>query len=583
MRKPNETGTFRQLIVAAGLLFGGVTLALAEPEAKKAEPPKKPRAGKPVAQSAPPEAFLNYDAWKDVPSTPLEPGEIDRLLEKEFDAGGIEPSPPAGDEAFLRRVRLDLTGTLPTPAEIEEFLADEEPEKRARLVEWLLEDEAYGRHWARYWRQTIAAVEAPFGESVVKEFEDWLAADLQQNKSWAAITRALVTAEGALKKGDGPGANGAVFFLGRHNGPDGDIVRTSETARLFLGIQIQCAQCHNDRRTGLWKQVQFHEMAGFYARLNVTGNSGQLVKLVSKPNGEHEMPDRMDPKAGSLTYPRFLDGQAPAEGLGDRERRQALADYLTSEQNYWFSAALVNRIWSELLGQPFYERVDDLSPKSAVVFPALAVRLAAAFRGSGYDLKALFRAIATSQAYQREVRLGESLDAHLKFAGVYPAQLRADVLWQALSGLLGPLPEGTQGLDAFKGEFDFDPSLKADEVAGSITQALWMLNSPLLNDRIKVADYRLPPPKGPQAKGKPGDNPPRPTLLKALLAEYGDDDDAVIRAIYLHTLARRPTERELQTCRQYLAESQKGSIARNVALEDILKALINSTEFLKKR
>jgi hypothetical protein len=323
-------------------------------------------------------------------------------------------------------------------------------------------------------------------------------------------------------------------------------------------------------------------------------SSGQLVKVGSKNNGEHEMPDRKDPKLAYITYPRFLDGKAPEDpaGASDQVRRKALAEFLTAEDNYWFSAAYVNRIWNTLLGQAFYERVDDLSPKSEVIFPAVASRLAAAFRGSRYDTKALIRAIVQSKAYQREVRLGESSEDHLRFASVYPTRLRAHVLWQALTQVLGPLPENTPLLGSFMAEFDFDPSLRAEEVDGTITQALWLLNSTVVDERVKVQTYRLPPPRpaqGPMPKDNDKkkeatkvDNQPRPTLLKRLLDEYGDDDPAIVRAVYLHTLARRPRQSELETCQQYLEESKQRSVSRKEAFEDILKALINSTEFEQK-
>jgi hypothetical protein len=578
------------LAAVAIAVSGGLTSARVKadekPAEKKARPPAR-RPSKPVAESAPPEALLTSEAWRDLPATPLEPGEIDQLLETEFQTEKVEPAPQTSDEPFLRRLSLDLTGQLPTAAEIMEFLADSDPEKRAKWIEKRLSSDAYARYWARFWREAITAVEAPNAEALAPQFEDWLCTQFKQNRSWAEIVRDLITAEGTLKKGEGE-KDAAVFFLGRHTGPDGDNVRTAETARLFLGVQIQCAQCHNDRRTNFWKQVQFHEMAGFFARMAIGGSSGSMVKIGSKNNGEHEMPDRKDPKLAYLTYPKFLDGMAPDDpaAASDRERRKALADYLTADDNYWFAAAYVNRIWNALLGQAFYERVDDLSPKGEVVFPAVASRMAAAFRGNRYDTKSLIRAIVSSRAYQRTVRLGESSDEHLQFAAMYPTRLRAEVVWQSLAGVLGPLPDSKQSLGSFMAEFDFDPSLRADEVSGTITQALWLLNSPVLNDRIKVQTYKLPPPApGPAAKGKPkspADNLPRPTLLKQLLDEYRDDDSAVIRAVYLHTLARQPRQTEISTCLKYLEESKQRSISRNEALEDILKALINSTEFVKK-
>jgi hypothetical protein len=589
MRTRICNGRLHWLVAGVILALGGAALAGADPEPKKAAPAarKKGQAAKPVAESAPPEAYLTSEDWRDVATTPLAAGEIDALLEREFQAAKVEASPPADDEQFLRRVSLDLTGALPPAAAIMDFLNDADPDKRVAYIDKLLASDAYARHWARFWRAAITAVEAPNAEPLAPQFEDWLCTQFQKNRSWAEIVRDLLTAQGVFKRGEGE-KDAAVFFLGRFTGPDGDNVRTAETARMFLGIQIQCTQCHNDRRTGFWKQVQFHELAGFFARMAIGGSSGSMVKIESKKNGEHEMPDRKDAKLAYVTYPKFLDGKAPQEPAetADQDRRKALADYVTADDNYWFSAAYVNRIWNALLGQGFYERVDDLGPTSDVVFPAVVARLAASFRGSGYDTKALVRAIVISKAYQRDVRLGTTLDEHLQFAAVYPGRLPAGVLWRGLARVLGPLPENKQGLDSFMAEFDFDPSLRSDEVAGTITQALWLLNSPLLNDRFTAQTYKVPPPQPqpgkPKAAAKPADNQPRPTLLKTLLDEYGPDDDAVIRAVYLHTLARRPRDKELATCRQYLAECTERSIGRTEALEDIVKALINSTEFERK-
>ncbi len=517
-----------------------------------------------------------------MPTTALQPGEIDQLLEKEFKVGKVVLAAPATDEQFLRRARLDLTGQLPTMAEIEQFAADKSADKRSKLIDNLLDSEAYAQHWARYWRDTVTAVEAPFGNGHVPAFKDWLVDQFKQNRNWGAIVRAMLTAEGALKRDDPDKAkNGAVFFLGRFNGPDAEIFQTAETARLFLGIQIQCAQCHDDRRTKIWHQVQFHELAGFFARVQTGGSSGSLIKLNVKTYGEHTMPSR-DPNLQYITHPRFLDGQAPAPNAADGARRKALADFLTSPDNYWFSAAFANRMCNELLGQSFFERVDDLSPKSELVDPPVINRLAASFKGSNYDIKALLRAIANSKAYQRQVRLGESLNEHLQFAAVYPARLRADVLWQELSRVLVNLPVDSVRIKPFTDEFDYDPSIKADEVTGSMGQALWLLNSSLVNERLKIGDVSVPPPPKSEKDAQPVSLTPGPTLLKQLLATHGSDDAAVLRDLYLRALARKPTDREMKINMQYVKDTQP-PLTRNHAFEDILKVLINSTEFQRRR
>jgi hypothetical protein len=321
-------------------------------------------------------------------------------------------------------------------------------------------------------------------------------------------------------------------------------------------------------------------MSGFFARMTVGGSTGEFIKVGSKKGGEHKMPGK-EAKQEFITYPRFLDGKAPEQNSDDAARRKALADYLTSAENYWFSAAFVNRMWTELLGQGFYERVDDLSPKADVVFPKTLVRLAATFRGSGYDTKALLRAITESQAYQRQVRLGESLNQHLKFASVFPSRLRADVLWKSLDCTLGRMPENPFVVKSFLSEFEFDPSLKADEVQGSIAQALWLLNNPIVADRVKVQELRG---SDVNKKGKAiANGPPEPTFLKKLLARHTDDDTGAVRALYLHVLSRRPTDREMQVCLDYLRETKIESGTHNEAFEDLFKGLLNTAEFQRRR
>jgi hypothetical protein len=199
--------------------------------------------------------------------------------------------------------------------------------------------------------------------------------------------------------------------------------------------------------------------------------------------------------------------------------------------------------------------------------------VAGAFRGSNYDVKALFRAIMTSETYQRQIRPGESPEEHLLFASVYPTRLRADALWQSLTGALGQINAGPKfgggrpgggpfgrgfGLEfQFRQEFSFDPSSRPEDVEGSVAQALLLMNNAAIHQKIKATG---------------------PNLLGRVLSSYSDDTEA-LRNVYLRTLARRPTERELARCRQHI--QRVGNRAE--AFEDILWALINSTEFQTKR
>src|SRR5262249_1328546 len=246
-------------------------------QAPKAANGKKPAANKqlPFRQSAPPakpiappaprSSLLTPEAWQQSPLTQIQPGEIDRLVNRELQRDGIEAAPRTTDEQFVRRVMLDLTGQLPVPADVTEFGADRDPNKRAKLVDKLLAGDEYARHWARYWREVIAApVTDRRGSALGRAFEEWMTTQLKENKGWGEIVRAMITAEGGCRFDD-DGQNGAVFLLASHFGNDSANEQAAEVSRIFLGIQIQCAQCH-DHPTDQWKRVQFHELAAYFAR-----------------------------------------------------------------------------------------------------------------------------------------------------------------------------------------------------------------------------------------------------------------------------------------------------------------------------
>jgi hypothetical protein len=526
-------------------------------------------------------AMMSPESWRKAPTGPVQPGEIDRLLAQERHAFKTEPAPQTTDEQFIRRVTLDLTGQLPVPADVSEFVANQDSDKRPKLIESLLESEEYASHWARYWRDVI--VSRATAQQVFLRLprslglEAWLFEQFKANRSWAEMARAMITAEGSVSL-DEPTKNGQTGFLLCHFGPEADNERAAETARVFMGIQIQCAQCH-DHPSDIWKRNQFHELAAFYGRTRekrMPGGAQRIaIEIAAAPNGEHKMPSLEDPKKATTMHPRFLFGEVLPQSLGDVERRKALADAVTSKDNYWFAAAYVNRVWGELMGQAFYQPVDDMGPSKEAVLPNLLARLAVSFRDENFDVKGLFREILNSQTYQQQIRLGESTDQHLLFSAAYPTRLRADSLWQSLVNVLGPVkgpqPQLNQrqavfgGLFArlqnfeanFKREFDFDPSLKADEVESSIPQALLLMNNPLIDGKIQAKDSNL---------------------LARILSAYPQDDDA-LRTLYLRTLARKPTDRELEKSRNYIAKVDN----RTEAFEDLLWALINSTEFQTKR
>jgi hypothetical protein len=566
----------------------------------------------PALASAPPTSQEKHSAapapiapevWKAASRARATPAEIDAMIDSGLARAGVKPGPVIGDEQFLRRAYLDLWGRPPRPEEVSAFLADPSPNKRARLVDRLLEGDAYARHWASYWHDVMASRLVGFeGRILGRSFQTWMTDQLRKNRPWSAITRDMLTATG-ISKFDGSEASktGANFFLASHRGADAVVEQTAETARVFLGIQINCAQCH-DHPFDSWKQAQFHELAAYFARVRTRlvrdpeseqvrfigvelastdrrgGGAGMMRPGFGGFGGAQEY--RMPPKDGSRTpgavvHPRSLDGKSPGRSLSDEQRRKALADYVTGPDNHWFAAAFANRIWGVLVGQPFYSQVDDLGPQREAVHGAVLARLAGSFTGTGHDMKELFRTIMGTEAYQRQSRVGSSRGEHNLFAYSYPTRLRPSQISACLTSTVGSLGGGGFGggrpgmmmgpggrfgggiEGMIRSEFSFDPSLKNDDIEESIPQALILMNSQQLAQKIRASQG---------------------SFLGKVLAE-NKKDEAAVEAVYRQALGRKPTSREVEKCLSHLGKA--GSRAEG--FEDILWALINSAEFLTRR
>jgi len=512
---------------------------------------------------------------------------VDQLLAKEMTPGdGVaeRPSVPLVDDTtFLRRVSLDLVGVPPTPEQITSFSLDTADDKRLTAVDRLLAEKAFGENWARYWRDVILYRRSEDRALLVSNaLVKFLTTALNDEPHWDKIARKFITATGDVRD------EGATAIIMAQMGSAEDT--TAEISRIFLGIQIQCAQCHN-HPTDRWKREQFHELAAFFPRIAirpVRDGEQRSFKVVSvdreakkndkKPKKgqlEHHMPDLNHPdQEGKLMKPVFfVTGQKLDTGLHDQERRDKIADWITARDDRWFAKAFVNRMWSELTGQGFYEPVDDLGPDRKCSAPHTLDYLSEQFANSHYDVKWLMRAITATEAYQRESRARRDVEMQ-PFAAACSQRLRGDQLYNSLALALG-LPEVDEARKRDKDKenyravmnsprgrlnltFGYDPSAPRDEVGGSIPQALFLMNGPELNKALSA---------------RAGN-----TALAQLLSEI-PEDKALVEELYLRTLAREPKATEMAICLDHVHTVGK----RVEAFEDIFWSLVNSTEFLNRK
>jgi len=476
---------------------------------------------------------------------------------------------PAGDEAFIRRLSLDLTGKLPSPEEERAFVASNDAAKRQKLIDRYLAGEAYAVNWARYWRDVVT-YHTPASGNYLRWplFDRWLIEQVRKNRSWGEIVTAMVTATGINDE------CAPVNYLTAQFGNPVEIAAT--TSRVFLGVQIQCAQCH-DAKTEKWKRKQFHEFVAFFGRAKVIQHKDVLGRgtpyaIEGREEGQYYMTDKKNPRRLIAMQPRFLTGEAVSLEAGDTDRRAALARFLTGPKNPWFARAYVNRMWSSLMGWGFYPGVNDLGSGTEPLYPEVLDLLAREWTASGYDMKWLFRTVALTHVYQSHFQPRPRSESSVVVA-VCPSRLRPEQIFEAMVLALGfnendkmipaPAPSSAPAVSRHTGlrnmiyqAFKIDPSLPQEEVHGTMPQALLMMNSVLVNTYIK-------------STGK--------TYLARAL-EKGLPDDAIVTALYERTLARKPKAREMEICRRFLKKVGN----RREALEDIYWSLVNSTEFLMK-
>lgn len=482
---------------------------------------------------------------------------IDELAAAEWTRLGIAPAQDASDQAFLRRVFLDLIGTLPTPDETRRFLASEAAGKRSRIIDELLERPEYVDFWTLKWGDLLRAHRRYLGDKGLGSFNAWLRRSVRENKPLDVMVRELLTAQGNLF------ANGPVAYFFIDQKPE-ELAET--TAQLFLGVRLQCARCHH-HPFEVWGQDDYYGLAAFFTRLETRdsgdkGRFGGMQAVRATPTELRQL--------SVLAKPRlFGELQPVADSNGDV--RQALADWITSRENPFFARNFANRYWSYLIGRGLVEPVDDQRATNPPSNPALLEALSRDFADHGFDVKRLLRTICNSRVYQLGVELAPDRDVDGRlFTHRVPRRLTAEVLLDAVCSVTGAgesfagTPQGTRAISLP------DPAAPSDfletfgrpqrnsacecarDSAPDLLQALHLLNNATLN--AKLADQH----------GRIAD----------LIARSATDQE-MADDLYLAAYSRFPTDEERKT----LADLLAGMPSRAEAWQDVLWTLINSPEF----
>ena len=556
----------------AGILAVGLMALLVAPGSGRAAGAKKSTARKPTVRRrgvpavAVPKAALTGSAREivDYTNTQMRQGWTDNE---------VKPSAVAGDAEWVRRVHLDLVGAIPPLETVEAFLKDRDPAKRTKLIDDLLDNPGYVRNWTTIWSNLLIGRQTPrrVSRTGMRKF---LREAFAKNRPWDKIVFDLVSAEGHFER------NGAVnYLLAQMTMRDEGVQATAKTTRLFMGIQVQCTQCHNHPFND-WKQNQFWEFNNFFRQARRVDHrrydpkSGRMVddysELVFTDFNEKVF---FEQRAGTLQMvePRFFETRVDAKPSTDL--RKELAKLMVAGDNSLISRAMVNRMWGHFFGYGFTKPLDDMGPHNPSTHPELLDRLSREFVKAGYDIKQLARWICNSEPYHltSQVGAGNVVDnpgageAPL-FSHMYLKGMEAEQLYDSLIVATGAHKAGGSGweeseqqrrtwLRQFVIAFGTDENDEATTFNGTIPQALMMMNGELVEKATSAE---------------------RGSFLNKILSGAGTDVSRV-RRLFLSTLTREPSRRELAAAQQLLMENRNSPIT---AYQDLYWALLNSNEFI---
>ncbi len=505
---------------------------------------------------------------------------INKRIQQRWQEEEVTPSPQATDEEWIRRIYLDLTGKIPSPNVVDTFVRNKQTDKRTLLVDHLLGSPDYVSHFTTVWTNLLIGRDETRDVNRAS-LEHFLGDSFAENKSWDSIAGELISAEGDAKE------NGAANFLLAHLNNQA-VPATAITARLFLGTQVQCTQCH-DHPFNDWKQNQFWELNCFFKQTKKVRTQKQKpAKLVTQPIGGSTYYEN---RRGVMlaAKPKFSGNKV--SDAADVNRRKELSRLIATGEKPLLAKAMVNRMWAHFMGFGFTHPIDDMGPHNLPTHPMLLDQLTVQFVESGYDLQQLISWICNSEAYQltsqyndrNQIDNPESGNAPL-FSRVYVKAMSAEQLYDSLEITTNshlkrtrvkkqtqvkqtPQQQRQKWLQQFVFAYETEENDELMEFNGTVPQALMMMNGSLMKRALDT---------------KPG------SLLHYITRHNSTERDR-IRQLYLVALSRYPSAKELTTVRKMLRNQRKSRFASKVKqkkptpaeeYQDVLWALLNSNEFL---
>jgi len=488
---------------------------------------------------------------------PEENNFIDRHAWDKLELLRIQPSALTNDAAFMRRVYLDTIGTLPTVDEARAFLDEDNPGKRQALIDRLLSREEYADYWAMRWSDILRVDKERVTPQGAVAMTRWLRRQFHENVPYDQFVTNVVTARGNTL------SESPVGFFQIHDKPE---TASRSISQLFLGVRIECAQCHH-HPFEKWSQTDYFALAGMFTGVGRKGGprGGQKIFATAGSNLKH-------PRSGELVPAAGL-GASAVEFAAGADRRQVLAEWMTGRDNPFLARMIVNRLWAHYFGRGLVEPIDDMRATNPATNPPLLDELARHLVQQKFDLKSLTRTMLNSKLYQLSHvpnatnRLDRQNYSRAAWKAL-PAEVLLDAFCQAteVPEQFNGWPLGYRAIQIWDNRmpsYFFRVFGRPQRVSvcecergnePSIAQALHLMNSPESVRKIRHRDGRA-----------------------ARLAKSGQTDDQVIEELYLATLSRRPSSAELALMRQAFTESPDD---RRAAVEDILWTLLNCRAFV---